>query len=66
MQGIACLKTFNTEELCHLLEACAHNLAMAYQETLEKSLYLTSEEAYQARDYLMYEIQRQLNNHKIH
>lgn len=63
---IAHLDTFNKEELISLLHICAHSLALAYQETQKKSFFLTSQEAYKARDYLMYEIQRQVQNQIIH
>ena len=66
MDAMACLKTFNTEELLNLLRDCANNLALAYQEIHEKALYLTSEEAYQACDYLMYEIKKRQPNHVVH
>lgn len=66
MNTVVSLKTFNTAELFHLLKSCAHNLAIAYQTTQEKSLYLASEEAYDACNYLMYEMQKQLNTQTIH
>lgn len=65
MRSITRLKTFDAEELFELLKACAQNLAMAYQEIPEKNLYLISEEAYSACDYLAYEIGK-LEPRKIH
>jgi hypothetical protein len=58
MRSIARLRTFDVEELFELLKACAQNLAMAYQEIPEQSLFLISEEAYSACDYLAYEIRK--------
>ena len=66
MNSMAHLKTFNVQELFELLKACAQNLAHAYQKMNEKSLYFTSEQAYDACDYLMYEISKQQTNQTIH
>ena len=63
---MARLKTFNAQELFELLTACAQSLAHAYQEMNDKSLYFTSELAYDACDYLMYEINKQQMNQTIH
>lgn len=66
MNPMAELKVFNNEELFGLLHVCAHNLSLAYQETQEKTLFLLSEEAYRACDFLMYQIQRESYHHSIH
>ena len=66
MNAITPLKTFNTEELFHLLHECADCLAFAYQEIQEKTLFLISEEAYQACNFLMYQLQKQRITHSIH
>ncbi|MBA2710138.1 MAG: hypothetical protein H0U57_06065 [Tatlockia sp.] len=59
MNAMAQIKTFNREELLDLLWDCAQNLALCYQENLDQSLNLTSAKAFQACDYLLYEIQKE-------
>ena len=66
MNAIAEVKVFNNEALFSLLHICAHNLSLAYQETPEKRLFLLSQEAYKACDYLMYEIQRDGYKERVH
>ena len=59
MQTMASLKTFTPEELFHVLRCCGEALADMYQLTLEKQVWFMSAMAFQASDYLMYEIQKQ-------
>lgn len=66
MNSITPLKTFDTFELLNLLRVCAQNLAMAYQETQERNLFLTAQQASLACDYLMYQLQKQQSNQTIH
>ncbi len=66
MQTMASLKTFTPEELFHVLRCCGETLADMYQLTLEKKVWFMSAMAFQASDYLMYEIQKQKLNHYIH
>ena len=66
LQQMAELKSFSHEELFQVLDTCASILAMAYQETLDKELDWASQQAFCARDYLLYEIQKQHMNRIIH
>ena len=66
MDYIAPLRTFDREDLLDLLRTCAHNLAVAYQETLDEALYFTSEHARDACDYLSYEIYKDMPRQLIH
>lgn len=49
---IASLQTFSQEELLHLLCDCAHQLGMAYQDTLDIELRDTSYKANLACQFL--------------
>ncbi len=62
MNPIAKLKIYEIEDLLHLLFDCAQNLASAYQEIQEMSLFVTSEEARRACEYLLYTIHKQNPN----
>lgn len=65
-QQIAELKPFSHEELFYVLETCAEILAIAYQDTLDKQLDWASQQAFRAREYVLYEIQKQHGLRVIH
>ena len=54
--AIANLRTFNQEELLHVLSNCAHSLAYAYQKTELESFYEASFEATMACEFLRCEL----------
>lgn len=59
MTFIARLKKFDTEELVHVLRACAYNLSLAYKETQDTAFYFTAVHARDACNYLMYQLDTQ-------
>ncbi len=64
--AIANLKTFNQEELLHVLSQCAHQLTQAWQATEIDSLFEASFEATLACQFLRCELAMQNNNYRIH
>lgn len=66
MNYVAPLKTFDAEDLLNLLEACAQNLTLAYQQTQAEALFYTSEQARDACDYLHYELNKEMPSKLIH
>ena len=66
MSRIRSMTTFSQEDLYCVLKRCEENLEDAYQESLNKELWAASCQAKLACTYLMYEIQKEKNNHQIH
>ena len=63
--AIANLRTFNQEQLLHVLSQCAHHLAFAYEKTELELLYETSFEATMACEYLRCKIATQNPNFRL-
>lgn len=65
MSRIANLRTFNQEQLLHLLSQCAHSLSYAWQETQVDALYEVSFEASMACEYLRCVMAQQNSNYRL-
>jgi len=63
---IASMRKFSPEDLSRVLHYCGETLAEMYQGTLQQDVWSLSEAAFRARDYLLYEIQKQQINQYIH
>lgn len=64
--AIANLRTFNQEQLLHVLSQCADQLAFAYRKTELDSLFETSFEATMACEFLRCELAVNNSNYLIH
>lgn len=64
MNIIPQMRVFAMEDLANLLDSCYESLHHAYQKTMETDLWILSEEAYQASQYLLNEIHQ--GNRIIH
>lgn len=63
---IPMIKMFDMYELGQLLDKCASLMAEAYQETLNKELWLTSEQARMATEALELTLYMQEENPTLH
>jgi hypothetical protein len=63
---IANLRTFNKEELLHVLSECAHQLTKAWQATEMDALFEASFEATLACQFLRCELALTQSNYRIH
>ena len=64
--AIANLRTFNQEQLLHVLIQCAHHLTYAWEQTEIDSLYDVSFEASMACEYLRCELAAHNSNYRVH